>query len=89
VPSAAAPSASATNFAANVTKRRDMSELRVGLHELLPIKEASRSLAQAVERLERHEAEQFVITRRNKPSAVIVALSRYEDLLRREAHGSI
>ena len=61
-----------------------MSELRVGLDELLPIKEASRSLAQAVERLERDEAEHLVITRRSKPSAVIVGLSRYEDLLRCE-----
>lgn len=59
-----------------------MSELRVGLDELLPIKEASRSLAQAVERLERDEAEHLIITRRSKPSAVIVGLSRYEDLLK-------
>lgn len=57
-------------------------ELRVGLDELLPIKEASRTLAHAVGRLERHEAEQLVITKRSKPSAVIVGLSRYEDLLR-------
>jgi prevent-host-death family protein len=57
-------------------------ELRVGLDELLPIKEASRSLAQAVERLERKEADQLVITKRSKPSAVILGLSRYEALLR-------
>jgi prevent-host-death family protein len=57
-------------------------ELRVGLDELLPIKEASRTLAHAVDRLERCEAEQLVITKRSKPSAVIVGLSRYEALLR-------
>lgn len=59
-----------------------MAGLRVGLDELLGIKEASRSLAQVVERLEREEAEHMVITRRSKPSAVIVGLERYEALLR-------
>jgi prevent-host-death family protein len=63
-------------------------ELRVGLDELLPIKEAQRSLAQAVERLEREEAEQLVITKRSRPSAVIVGLSRYEALLRGQAEES-
>jgi prevent-host-death family protein len=67
--------------------RRTM-ELRVGLDELLPIKEASRSLAQAVERLEREEADQLVITKRSRPSAVIVGLSRYEDLLRSQNEAS-
>ncbi|MGE5282004.1 MAG: type II toxin-antitoxin system prevent-host-death family antitoxin [Chloroflexota bacterium] len=57
-------------------------ELRVALDELLPIKEASRGLAQAVDRLERKEAEQLVITKRSKPSAVIVGVTRYEALLR-------
>lgn len=61
-----------------------MSQLRVGLNELLPIKEASRSLSQAVERLESHEAEHLVITRRSRPSAVMVGVGRYEDLLRAE-----
>jgi prevent-host-death family protein len=64
-----------------------MPQLRVGLDELLPIKEASRSLAQAVERLERDEAEHLVITRRSRPSAVILNLSRYEALLRGEGGG--
>jgi prevent-host-death family protein len=60
-------------------------ELKVSLNELLPIKEASRSLASAVERLEREEAEQLVITKRSKPSAVIIALDRYEALLRSQS----
>jgi hypothetical protein len=59
-----------------------VSELRVGLDEILPIKEASRALARAVERLERQEADHLVITRRSKPSAVLVGLGRYEALLR-------
>jgi prevent-host-death family protein len=63
-------------------------ELRVGLDELLPIKEAQRSLAQAVERLEREEALQLVITKRSRPSAVIVGLPRYEALLRGQAEES-
>jgi prevent-host-death family protein len=74
--------ASALACAAWTLAEGEAMELRVGLDELLPIKEASRTLAHAVDRLERHEAEHLVITKRSKPSAVIVGLSRYEDLLR-------
>ncbi len=56
-------------------------KLRVGLDEILPAKEAARSLPQAIDRLERGDAEHLVITRRNRPKAVIVTLARYEALL--------
>ena len=59
-----------------------MSDIRVGLDELLPIKEAARSLSSAVERLENRDAEHLIITRRSKPSAVILGVDRYEALLR-------
>ena len=60
-------------------------EIRVALDEILPIKEAARSLARAVDRLERSDVDHFVITRRSRPSAVLVALDRYQELLDAEA----
>ena len=38
----------------------------------------------ALDRLETGETGHFVITRRNKPRAVLVALERYEELLREQ-----
>jgi prevent-host-death family protein len=76
-------SASRTKFPLDHRRRENnMSDLRVYLDELLPIKEAARSLSQAVERLENRDAEQLIITRRSKPSAVILGVDRYEALLR-------
>jgi prevent-host-death family protein len=62
-----------------------VSELRVALDEILPIKEAARGLARVVDRLDQAEAKHIVITRRSKPRAVIVAVERYETLLQAEA----
>ena len=62
-----------------------MSSLRVALDEILPAKEASRGLPRALDRLETRQAEHLVITRRSKPSAVLIALDRYEALLRAAA----
>jgi prevent-host-death family protein len=59
-----------------------MSPLRVALDEILPVKEASRSLPRALERIESREADHLVITRRSKPAAVLIAVDRYEELLR-------
>jgi hypothetical protein len=56
-------------------------KLRVGLDEILPSKTAARELPQALERLEKGEAEQLVITRRSVPRAVLITLDRYEQLL--------
>jgi hypothetical protein len=61
-----------------------MAKLRVQLDELLPTKEASRTLPQALERLQRGEAAHLIITRRNKPRAVLLLLDRYEQLLEAE-----
>jgi prevent-host-death family protein len=55
--------------------------LRVALDELLPAKAAARELPQALDRLERGEVEQLVITRRNEPRAALVSVERYEELL--------
>lgn len=63
-------------------KEDPLSSLRVALDEILPAKEASRRLPRALDRLESQQAEHLVITRRNKPSAVLIALDRYEALLR-------
>ena len=56
-------------------------KLRVALDELLPAKAAARELPQALDRLDRGDVEQFVITRRNEPRAVLVSVERYEQLL--------
>ena len=55
--------------------------LRVRLDELLPAKTAARELPQALKRLETGDAEQLVITNRNKPRAVLITVARYEELL--------
>lgn len=65
-----------------------MAELRVALDEILPIKEAARGLARVLDRLEHAETQHIVITRRSKPRAVVVAVERYEALLRAEASAS-
>ena len=62
-----------------------MSELRLTLGEILPVKEAARTLPRALDQLEREEAEHFLITRRSRPSAILVAVERYQALLRAEA----
>lgn len=56
-------------------------KLRVALDELLPAKAAARELPQALDRLDRGDVEQLVITRRNEPRAVLVSVERYERLL--------
>lgn len=56
-------------------------KLRVALDELLPAKVAARELPQALDRLQRGEVEQLVITRRNEPRAALVSVERYEELL--------
>ena len=62
-----------------------MVELRVTVGEILPVKEAARTLPRAIDQLEREEAQHFLITRRSRPSAVLVAIDRYQALLRAEA----
>lgn len=61
-----------------------MEKLRVAFDEILPIKEAVRTLPRALDRLEAGEAGHLVITRRNEPRAVLIRLERYEELLQAE-----
>lgn len=68
--------------AATIWRGDAVSELRIGLDEILPIKEASRSLARAVDRVEMEDAQHLVITRRSRPAAVLIGVGRYEALLR-------
>jgi PHD/YefM family antitoxin component YafN of YafNO toxin-antitoxin module len=56
-------------------------KLRVGLDEILPSKEAARALPRVIDRLENGDAEHVVITRRNKPRAVLLTIERYQQLL--------
>ena len=55
--------------------------MRVRLDELLPSKTAARELPEAIRRLETGEAEQLVITKRNKPRAVLITVERYQQLI--------
>jgi PHD/YefM family antitoxin component YafN of YafNO toxin-antitoxin module len=54
--------------------------LRVRLDEILPTKEATRSLPRQLDRLD-SEVEHLVLTTRNKPRAVLLSVERYEQLL--------
>jgi prevent-host-death family protein len=55
--------------------------IRVSLDEIVSAKDAARGLREVLDRLERGASEQFVITRRNRPEAVIVSVNRFERLL--------
>lgn len=59
-----------------------MSEIRVRLDELLPVKTAARELPAQLERLASGEVEHLIVTRRNEPRAVLITVERYEELLR-------
>jgi prevent-host-death family protein len=61
-------------------------KLKVGFDEIVTAKTASRELPRALDRLERGEVEQLVITKRNAPRAVLITLERYEALLAAVAH---
>lgn len=59
-------------------------QFRVRLDEILPTKQAARTLSKELERLERGEVDQLVLTTRNAPRAVIVSIDRYDRLTRHE-----
>jgi PHD/YefM family antitoxin component YafN of YafNO toxin-antitoxin module len=63
-------------------------ELRVRLDEILPAKEAARTLPKALDRLDSGDAPHLVITRRNHPRAVLITIERYEELLRSDSPSS-
>jgi PHD/YefM family antitoxin component YafN of YafNO toxin-antitoxin module len=58
-----------------------MNDIRIRLDELLPVKTAARELPRYLDRLERGEVEHLILTRRNRPRAVLLAVERYEQLL--------
>ncbi|HEU4905081.1 MAG TPA: hypothetical protein VFT19_03060 [Solirubrobacterales bacterium] len=60
-------------------------QFRVRLDEILPTKQAARTLPQELNRLERGEVEQLVLTTRSNPRAVIVSIDRFDELMRRES----
>lgn len=63
-------------------------QFKVRLDEILPTKQAARALPQELDRLERGEVEQLVLTTRSNPRAVIVSVNRFDELMRRESGAS-
>jgi hypothetical protein len=59
-------------------------QFRVRFDEILPTKQAARTLPQELGRLERGEVDQLVLTTRNTPRAVIVSVDRFDQLTRDE-----
>jgi PHD/YefM family antitoxin component YafN of YafNO toxin-antitoxin module len=59
-------------------------EFRVRLDEIVPTKQAARSLPKELGRLERGEVDQLVLTTRNTPRAVLVTVERFDQLTRGE-----
>jgi hypothetical protein len=59
-----------------------MTEISVRTDELLPAREASRSLGKAIERLLAGRAEKYVIVNRNQVQAVLLSVDRYAELTR-------
>jgi PHD/YefM family antitoxin component YafN of YafNO toxin-antitoxin module len=58
--------------------------MKIRLDELLPVKEAARTLPSQLDRLESGEADQLVLTRRNQARAVLVTVERFEQLLEQQ-----
>ena len=57
-----------------------MAAINVRTDELLPAREASRSLGKAIERLLTGSAEKYVIVNRNQVQAVLLSVERYAEL---------
>jgi hypothetical protein len=57
-------------------------DFRVRLDEIVPTKQAARSLPKELGRLERGEVDQLVLTTRNTPRAVLVTVERFDELMR-------
>ena len=62
-----------------------MAEISVRTDELLPAREASRSLGKAIERLLTGSAEKYVIVNRNQVQAVLLSVDRYAELTSEQA----
>jgi hypothetical protein len=57
-----------------------MAEINVHTEELLPAREASRSLGKAIDKLVAGEAAKYVIVNRNQVQAVLLSVDRYAEL---------
>lgn len=57
-----------------------MAEINIRTDELLPAREASRSLGKAIERLMAGHADKYVIVNRNQVQAVLLTVDRYAEL---------
>ena len=57
-----------------------MTEISLRTDELLPARDASRSLGKAIERLLDGAAEKYVIVNRNQVQAVLLSVDRYAQL---------
>jgi PHD/YefM family antitoxin component YafN of YafNO toxin-antitoxin module len=59
-----------------------MSKISLMPDELLPAREASRSLGKALDRLNNGTVEKYVIVNRNQVQAVLLTVDTYASLLR-------
>ncbi|MGH3004419.1 MAG: hypothetical protein ACRDOS_00645 [Gaiellaceae bacterium] len=57
-----------------------MAEISVRTDELLPAREASRSLGKAIDRLLAGQVQKYVIVNRNQVQAVLLSVDRYAEL---------
>lgn len=57
-----------------------MAQINVRTDELLPAREASRSLGKAIDSLVAGNAEKYVIVNRNRVQAVLISVDRYAEL---------
>lgn len=57
-----------------------MAQINVRTEELLPAREASRSLGKAIDNLVSGDTEKYVIVNRNKVQAVLLSVDRYAEL---------
>jgi PHD/YefM family antitoxin component YafN of YafNO toxin-antitoxin module len=64
-------------------------EFRVRLDEIVPTKQAARALPKELERLERGEVDQLVLTTRNTPRAVLLTVERFDELIRSEQRAAV
>jgi hypothetical protein len=65
-----------------------MPEISIRTDELLPAREASRSLGKAIDSLMAGRAEKYVIVNRNQVQAVLLTIERYAELTSLVPHGA-
>lgn len=57
-----------------------MAEINIRTEELLPARDASRALGQAIDHLVSGATEKYVIVNRNQVQAVLLSVDRYAEL---------